>query len=40
MLEKTARIYIYALGVGNINPLPPEALEMEKAYFNYLQGES
>ena len=40
MLEKTARIYIYALGVGKINPVPADALEMEKAYFNYLYGES
>lgn len=40
MLEKTATIYIYALGAGKINPLPPDALEMEKAYFNYLHGEN
>jgi len=40
MLEKTARIYIYALGAGKINPVPADALEMEKAYFNYLYGES
>jgi L-fuculose-phosphate aldolase len=40
MLEKTARIYICALSVGKINPLPPVALEMEQAYFNYLYGES
>jgi len=40
MLEKTARIYIYALGAGKIKPLPTDALEMEKAYFNYLHGES
>lgn len=39
MLEKTARIYIYALGAGKIKPLPTDALEMEKAYFNYLHGE-
>jgi L-fuculose-phosphate aldolase len=40
MLEKTARIYIYALSVGKINPVPAAALEMEQAYFNYLYGES
>jgi len=40
MLEKTARVYIYALGAGKINPVPPDALEMEKAYFNYLHGEN
>ena len=39
MLEKTARIYIYALGAGKIKPLPTDALELEKAYFNYLHGE-
>jgi len=40
MLEKTARIYICALGAGKINPVPADALEMEKAYFNYLHGDS
>ena len=40
MLEKTARVYIYALSVGKINPLPKEAFELEQAYFNYLYGES
>jgi L-fuculose-phosphate aldolase len=40
MLEKTARIYMYALSVGKINPVPAVALEMEQAYFNYLYGES
>jgi len=40
MLEKTARIYIYALSVGKINPVPAAALEMEQAYFNYLHGDS
>ena len=39
MLEKTARIYIYALGAGKISPVPSDALEMEKAYFDYLHGE-
>lgn len=39
MLEKTAKIYIYALGAGKIKPLPTEAFEMEQAYFNYLYGE-
>ena len=40
MLEKTARIYIYALGAGKIKPVPADAFEMEKAYFNYLHGDS
>ena len=40
VLEKTARIYIYALSLGKVNPLPKEAFELEQAYFNYLYGES
>jgi L-fuculose-phosphate aldolase len=39
MLEKTARIYLYALGAGKIDVVPTEALEMEQAYFNYLFGD-
>ncbi|MCJ7521507.1 MAG: class II aldolase/adducin family protein [Dehalococcoidia bacterium] len=39
MLEKTVIIYLYALGLGKINTVPPVALEMEQAYFNYLYGE-
>lgn len=39
MLEKTARIFIAALNMGKINPLPAPAFEMEQAYFNYLFGE-
>ncbi len=39
MLEKTARIFIFALSLGKINPLPAIAFEMEQAYFNYLFGE-
>lgn len=40
LVEKTARIYMYALSLGKVNPLPAEAAEVEKAYFNYLYGES
>jgi len=39
MLEKTAKIYINALSVGKVCPLPAEALEMEKAFFDYVHGE-
>ena len=39
MLEKTAKIYINALSVGKVRPLPAEALEMEKAFFDYVHGE-
>jgi len=39
MLEKTVRVYLYALGLGKINTVPQVALEMEQAYFNYLYGD-
>jgi len=40
LVEKTAKIYVYALSLGRVNPLPDEAAEVEKAFFNYLYGES
>lgn len=39
LLEKTARIFIFARSMGKINPLPPIALEMERYYFTYHFGE-
>ena len=39
MLEKTARIYLHAMGLGKINTVPQIALEMEQVYFNYLFGD-
>ena len=33
LLEKTARIYAYALGLGTVNPLPVEATKVLKAFF-------
>ncbi len=39
LLEKTARIYICALSLGKVNPLPVEAVEMEKAFFDSVHGE-
>jgi L-fuculose-phosphate aldolase len=39
LLEKTARTYTCALSLGRVNPLPIEALEMEKAFFDSLHGE-
>jgi L-fuculose-phosphate aldolase len=39
MLEKTARIFISALILGKVNPLPTVAFEMEQAYFNYQFGD-
>lgn len=40
MLEKTAKIYVYAMGLGSVNPVPAKAAEVEKAFFNFLYGES
>ena len=37
LLEKTAKIYYLALSLGKVNPLPPEVVEVEKAFFNMLQ---
>lgn len=39
MLEKTAKIYVYGLGLGGLNPLPAEALALEQAFFNFQHGE-
>ena len=40
LVEKTAKIYACALSLGKVNPLPAEAAAVEKAFFNYLYGES
>ena len=40
LLEKTVEIYVCALSLGRVHPLPAEAAEVEKAYFTYLHGES
>jgi L-fuculose-phosphate aldolase len=37
LIEKTAKIYIYAKALGQVNTLPNEALEAQKAFFNLLQ---
>ncbi len=37
LLEKTAKIYLCARALGKVNPLPAEAVEIEKAFFNMLQ---
>ncbi len=39
MLEKTARIYIYALSAGEVTPLPAQAYELEHAFFMMHFGE-
>jgi L-fuculose-phosphate aldolase len=40
LLEKTARIYVFALGLGKVNLVPTDAAEVEKAYFKAVYGES
>ena len=40
MTEKTVKTYIYALSLGKVNPVPAEAAAVEKAYFNFLHGDS
>jgi len=40
MAEKTAKIYICALSLGRVNPVPAQAAGVEKAFFNFLYGES
>lgn len=37
LLEKTAKIYFGALSLGKVNPLPGEALEAARAFYNLLQ---
>jgi len=40
LVEKTAKIYVCALSLGRVHPLPAEAAEVEKAYFDFIYGES
>jgi L-fuculose-phosphate aldolase len=40
LLEKTARIYIGALSLGKVNPLPADIAELLKAYFAALHGDN
>jgi len=40
LLENTAKIYIHALGLGKVQPLPAEVVELEKAFFASIYGES
>jgi L-fuculose-phosphate aldolase len=40
MLEKTAKIYICVLSIGKLTSIPAEALEVQKAYFDYVHGDS
>jgi L-fuculose-phosphate aldolase len=38
LIEKTARIYLLALGTGKINRLPEDVIQLEKAAYDKLQG--
>jgi L-fuculose-phosphate aldolase len=40
LAEKTAKIYVCALSLGGINPLPAQAAKVEKAFFNFIHGDS
>jgi L-fuculose-phosphate aldolase len=40
LAEELARIYISALGLGKVNLIPPEAVEIEQAFFAAPYGES
>ncbi len=40
LLEKTAKIYFYALASGKVNPLSAEAVEIEKAFFAMSQSDN
>jgi len=40
VLEKTAQVYLMALGLGRPNLLPADAAELEKAYFSAVYGEA
>lgn len=40
LLEKAAKIYFYALASGKVNPLPAEAVEIEKAFFALSQNDN
>jgi L-fuculose-phosphate aldolase len=39
LAEEMAKIYIHALGLGKVQPLPAEVVELEKAFFASIYGE-
>jgi L-fuculose-phosphate aldolase len=39
LLETMARIYVCAIGLGKVNPLPAEVVRLEKAFFASIYGE-
>lgn len=40
LLEKTARVYVFAKLMGNVSQLPDKARAVEEAYFNYIHGDT
>jgi L-fuculose-phosphate aldolase len=38
LVERAARVYVFALALGKVHPLPQEAVEIGKAYFAMLHG--
>jgi L-fuculose-phosphate aldolase len=40
LVEEMAKIYVRALSLGKVNPLPAEVIELEKAFFASIYGES
>jgi L-fuculose-phosphate aldolase len=40
LIEKTAQVYLLALGAGKVNPLPETVRKLEKAAYDQLQGEN
>ena len=40
LAEEMAKIYVSALSLGKVNPLPAEVVELEKAFFASIYGES
>jgi L-fuculose-phosphate aldolase len=39
LLEKTARVYVLAMGLGALTPMPADMAEVEKAFFAGMFGE-
>jgi len=40
LTEEMAKIYVSALNLGKVNPLPADVVELEKAFFAATYGES
>jgi L-fuculose-phosphate aldolase len=40
LLEKTARVYVLAMGLGTLMPMPADMAEAERAFFAAMFGES